>query len=234
MKQHKWTDAENDFLRNAVKRHCLWRELHAELLELFDVDVTVNAVKTHCVHNGLTLGVPNKYSAYSEPEAEYVRNNAGKMTLQQIADGLTALTGRKCSKTAVGHYINDKLGIVPSGVHGNLADWEKPYNTKQKKTERKDLYGGYTYVKTDDVREWKSKQRVEYEKVHGNIAPGNIVVFLNRDRTDFRPENLYCTDRRIHGMMCINGWYSTDSRLTLTALRWCEHHFAIKKFMEGF
>lgn len=228
-KQHKWTAEENEFLIEAVKQHSSWNELYADMQIIFNVDFSENALKCHCIQKGWKLGLPNKYSPYSQAEKEYVLENIGKKTLQEIANGLERLSGRKSTKSAVGHYVADTLGLNPSGVHGNLSAWELPYNTKEAGVERTNSFDGYTYIKGNGIREWKAKHQVEWEKANGRLPDGCMVIFLNRDKTDFSPENLYCVSRKVHAVMCSNGWYSEHPELTLAAIKWCELHYAIKE-----
>ena len=226
MSIHKWSDAENLFLRSELKRFALWSDVLSEMRERFGTDVTANAVKVHAKQLGVQLGLPNKYSAYSEEERKYITENIGKKTLQELADGLKALTGRSCTKTAIGHFINDSLGIVPSGIHGNLSAWEQPYNTAELGKQRTNAFDGYTYIKTVDG--WKAKHQVVWEDANGELPKGGLIVFLNNDKTDFSIENLYCGDRKIHAVMCRNGWYTESREHTLTAIKWCELFYAIK------
>lgn len=104
-------------------------------------------------------------------------------------------------------------------------------------------FGGHVIVKTDNKRayttegylvrnaitrkNWRRKCELVYEQSHGEIPKGGIVVFLNQNKFDFRPENLYCISRKIHAMMCKNRWYVEDGDLTLTAIKWCEHKCAL-------
>lgn len=99
-------------------------------------------------------------------------------------------------------------------------------------------HNGFTFVKVTDKHlgnfydNWELKQRVLWKQRHGDIPPNHMIVFLNRDHTDFSEENLFCVSSAINAIMVRNGWYSTDRDITLTAIKWCELHFAIKKGTE--
>ena len=96
------------------------------------------------------------------------------------------------------------------------------------------IYNGFTFVKVTDENlgnfydNWELKQRVLWKQWHGEIPPKHQIIFLNRDRTDFSEENLFCISSAINAIMIKNGWYSTDREITLTAIKWCELHFALK------
>ena len=50
---------------------------------------------------------------------------------------------------------------------------------------------GYVWVKIADPNKWVQKQRAVWMEHHGEIPKGYNVQFRNKDRMDFRIENLY-------------------------------------------
>lgn len=64
----------------------------------------------------------------------------------------------------------------------------KPVNTKKPGDERVDVEG-YTYVKIAD-RDWRLKQRLIWEQVHGPIPPDSNVIFKDKNITNFDINNL--------------------------------------------
>ena len=101
------------------------------------------------------------------------------------------------------------------------------------------IYNGFTFVKVTDKHlgnfydNWELKQRVLWRQRHGEIPAKHQIIFLNRDRTDFSDENLFCISAAINAIMIKNGWYSTNREITLTAIKWCELHFALKERNEN-
>lgn len=99
---------------------------------------------------------------------------------------------------------------------------------------------GYIFVKYNNIRHngrvsyqdmkenWIPKQRYVYEQHHGSIPEGYIVVFLDNDKKNFSPENLYAIPRRINAMMNQNKWFTSKRENTLTAIKLCELMCAIK------
>lgn len=75
---------------------------------------------------------------------------------------------------------------------------------------------------------WRPKKQVVWERHHGPVPEGMMLVHLNKDRQDCSIENLYLTTRKINFMMAKNGWYSPNRELTLAALKWCELFYALK------
>lgn len=54
---------------------------------------------------------------------------------------------------------------------------------------------GYIWVKIADPDKWVQKQRAVWMQHHGEIPKGYNVQFRNKDRTDFRIDNLYIISR---------------------------------------
>lgn len=82
-----------------------------------------------------------------------------------------------------------------------------PHNAKQVGDERVDT-DGYTFVKVVDRPSrqdcndnWVSKQRLIWEKEHGPIPPGCMVIFLDGDRTNFSPDNLAIETQAEHAVI---------------------------------
>lgn len=82
----------------------------------------------------------------------------------------------------------------------------------------------------DQLREnWVQKHRLVWESVHGKIPKGKLIIFLDGDRSNFDPDNLYCIDRKLTTVMIRNNWFTTDRGHTLTAIKWCELFYARKE-----
>ena len=73
------------------------------------------------------------------------------------------------------------------------------------------------------------KNRYIYEQHYGPIPKGYMIVSLVNDRNNFEPQNLYATTRAVNMMMCQNKWYTESRENTLTAIKYCELQFALKK-----
>lgn len=57
---------------------------------------------------------------------------------------------------------------------------------------------GYIKIKVEGERKLVHKHRWVWEQVHGKIPKGNIVIFLNGDKTDCRIENLKLISRKLN------------------------------------
>ena len=61
---------------------------------------------------------------------------------------------------------------------------------------------------------WVQKQRVVYEKHYGKIPQGYVVIFLDRNRENFDPENLAAIKRSELARLNKQGLIYDDSNLT--------------------
>ena len=91
-----------------------------------------------------------------------------------------------------------------------------------------------TMVKVADTGEWwtdwRPKQYVVWEKAHGKIPDGHMIVFLDGNTTNCDLENLACIPKRHNGMM--NKLFrneSKDPKLRAAKIEWCKLYDAIKE-----
>ena len=75
---------------------------------------------------------------------------------------------------------------------------------------------------------WIPIQKKIWQDHYGEVPEGKMVIFLDGDRENLDIENLYCIDRRISAIMAANKWYTNSRDHTLTAIKWCELHYAMK------
>lgn len=65
---------------------------------------------------------------------------------------------------------------------------------------------------------------------HNGAKPEDgLIIFLDKDKTNFSPENLYCVDRKINFMLSKNKWHSTNPDLTLAAIKYAELFYKLKE-----
>lgn len=79
-------------------------------------------------------------------------------------------------------------------------------------------------------KQWKLKQNLVWEQTHGKILPWrHIVVFLDGDRTNYDPDNLYAVSLAVAGS--VEKWklHSEHPDIYKTALRYGELYFAMIK-----
>lgn len=94
-----------------------------------------------------------------------------------------------------------------------------PANTDPVGTE-KVLADGYVWVKIADhpkakkTDNWKQKQRLIWEQLHGPLPDNVKVIFLDGNNRNFDPDNLAPVTNREHLEMNRNGFRTSDPELT--------------------
>ena len=169
---------------------------------------------------------------FSADEDAWLLENAPHLSRKETARLFNELFDDNRTEDVLKVHCNRELGIKRTKATITNSKHTR-YDTKPIGAET--IYNGFTFVKVTDKHlrnffdNWKLKQRVLWKQWHGEIPPKHQIIFLNRDRTDFSEENLFCVSPAINAIMVRNGWYSTDRDITLTAIKWCELHFALKE-----
>lgn len=104
----------------------------------------------------------------------------------------------------------DEMGYTPEQRErmrvGQFKKGQLPHNASQPiGSERVDIKDGYVYVKVAERKidprsahdNWKPKHHLVYERAHGAIPEGCNIVFADRDRRNFAPENLVAVPRKL-------------------------------------
>lgn len=76
---------------------------------------------------------------------------------------------------------------------------------------------------------WLPIQKKVWQDHYGDVPDGKMVIFLDGNRQNLDINNLYCIDRKISVVMAKNRWYTDNKDNTLTAIKWCELHYALKE-----
>ncbi len=181
--------------------------------------------------------------AYTPEEDAWLRENYDEYTWPELTRLFNERFDRNV-KSVCDHALK-VLGLHKSFNRGNCVKGERRCkNTLPVGSERR-FNGNDVYVKVaDDVNDckdrkmpskhqdpnWKRKDYIVWESA-GNRLPkdsGEMLIHLNRDKSDCNIENLYLTTRKINFMMVKNGWYSENREQTLAAIKCCELFYAIK------
>jgi hypothetical protein len=130
--------------------------------------------------------------------------------------------GRDCRfRPGLVPHNKGKTGRCPAGSEkGWFKPGNRPWDYKPVGTER--VNGdGYIDVRIRNPsgkpwKNWKAKHRIIWEKAHGKIPRGHIVIFADGDKRNFAPDNLLLASRREHGVMNRCGLRSAHGELTKT------------------
>lgn len=92
------------------------------------------------------------------------------------------------------------------------------------------IIGGYRYIKVRKssggfFKDWEREICIVYKSVHGDIPKGYMVVTLNGDKLDARPENLALISKKVAARMA-NGhgksFWANSTDITKAGIAVCE------------
>lgn len=92
-------------------------------------------------------------------------------------------------------------GVVTGGKSTQFKKGHVPENHKPVGSERIDV-DGYINIKTKEPSIWELKHRVVYEKHHGPIPEGMVILFLDQNRQNCNIDNLTLISK--HQRLIIN------------------------------
>ena len=181
-----------------------------------------------------TLRVAHKWS---DEEKDYLREITSGRHYKEIVELMNAKFEYEFNlgqiKGAIARYkLNTGFtGYFPKGnipfnkgtkgiMKANKTSYKKgniPQSYKPVGTERitKD---GYTEIKVKDPNVWKLKQRLIYEEHYGEIPKGYVVMFLDRDKSNFDINNLILISRNQLRTLNQNDLIKDDPELTKSGI----------------
>ena len=181
-----------------------------------------------------TLRVAHKWS---DEEKDYLREITSGRHYKEIVELMNAKFEYEFNlgqiKGAIARYkLNTGFtGYFPKGnipfnkgtkgiMKANKTSYKKgniPQSYKPVGTERitKD---GYTEIKVKDPNVWKLKQRLIYEEHYGEIPKGYVVMFLDRDKSNFDINNLILISRKQLRTLNQNDLIKDDPELTKSGI----------------
>ena len=116
---------------------------------------------------------------------------------------------------------------------GSYKAGHTPLNKRPIGSERKTA-DGYTEIKVGEPGRWELKHRVLYEQYHNvKLGKEQIVIFLNRDKTDFSKENLVVIDRKTQIYLNKEGLMTDDKEINRTSIKIAELYKTIYEKQGG-
>jgi len=143
-----------------------------------------------------------------------------KFNLNKTENAIRAVRIRNGIKTGLDGRF--KKGQTPwnKGLKGymgpNKTSFKKgevPANYRPIGSERVSM-DGYTEVKIKDPNVWELKHRLIWEKHHGPIPDGHVVIFGDGDKTNFDIDNLILVSREQLLQLNRHGLIKNDTELT--------------------
>jgi hypothetical protein len=105
------------------------------------------------------------------------------------------------------------LGSPNMNKKGSFKPGHKNYNELPVGTEVKDV-DGYVRVKVRNPNTWKRKHIIIWEKAHGKVPKGHIIIFADRNKLNMDLDNLLMVSRGELSVMNRFGLISTSKDLT--------------------
>lgn len=115
-----------------------------------------------------------------------------------LNEGLSPLESSKALSNEFGREF--KRSEIYSAIRRYIRTGLRPAYAGEGGCNRKPIgtesiaHGEYLSLKVGDG-EWEFKHRALYKQYYGEIPEGYVVVFANKDRTDFSKENLIAVDK---------------------------------------
>jgi hypothetical protein len=154
---------------------------------------------------------------YAPEEIQFIRENIAGRSYADMTDLFNkhfGLWGKK--KLSFGQMkgtlIRRKMGNGLSGyfLPGCASANRKPVGTECTGG------GGYVVIKTADPSVWKYKHVVIWEKAHGPLPKGYVIMFADGNKSNLRLSNLLIASRKVLGVMNRCGLIFPQKDLTKT------------------
>lgn len=145
---------------------------------------------------------------------EYLKENTKGRSVKELQEMIKTELGEEISISYIRHLKN-KYNIK-SGPIATFKKGHTPLRYAPIGSERKD--GQHILVKVAEPSVWKTKQRVVYEREHGEIPEGYIVIFADRNKRNYDPENLILVSKSEALIMNDNHLYKEEAELTKTGV----------------
>ena len=224
--KHRYTAEEKEWLKENHSKFPTVKILTESFNNRFNCKVSISAVRQQCVNYlGIAFGDPQV--DWSEEENEFILQNYGSYTFQELSQMIFDKFGRKVTWYGVRSHCYKTLGLKLDDPGKFAFRWkQEPVGTEK-------VFEGYTWVKVynepgkrgshDAYRNnWKMKHQIIWEQHHGPIPEGCQVIFLDRDRSNLNIENLYCIDKQALGYLTGNKMWRKYKSLLPVAIKWAE------------
>lgn len=200
-KKINWTDEQKQFLSD--NRNVRRKELLEQFNQKFDKNICLSAFK----------GFMQRHNIFSD--------NNGRFKNGDVAWN-AGITG----EDYFAHYDREK-------VQENCKKMHEANRTAILGEEK--IINGVPYVRVVAGRRtksrneaWERKRLVVWRLAYGAVPKGHLIIHLDGDRMNCELSNLVCMPKKYMTLLSKNQWFTKDKRITESAIKWCELHFALK------
>lgn len=181
-----------------------------------------------------------KKHRYSSEEKQFIRENLRKYdSYTDFCKVFNAHFGTNVTRSQLSDLCTKRLGFP---IAKNKTKFQKGHRDKELHigTIRK-TQNGSAYIKVKNTLshfsgyrepDWVPLQKKIWEDAYGTVPSGNMVCFLDCNRENYNLENLYCIDRKVSAILATNGWWSTNTDITLAGIKYAELLIALKEMKE--
>ncbi|PEE20761.1 HNH endonuclease [Bacillus toyonensis] len=185
---------------------------------------------------------------YTSKQKEFIENNVVGRTSDELTEmfnahfNLELTVGQirgfkkrfklKCGintrfqKGRVAHN-KGKKGLGGGGAT-RFKKGNKPHNYKPVGTERVNV-DGYVEIKIAAPNKWRGKHLVVWEEANGPVPKGHAVIFGDRNRLNFKLNNLILVSKKQLFIMNTNNLIQHDADLTRVGVVIADIHQTIRK-----
>lgn len=173
---------------------------------------------------------------YTEAQANFIKENVkgtGTKELTEIFNNYFGLNIKDTSirafkknhKLKSGVNCEFKKGHISHNKGTHIGGWEpthfkkgsKPHNYLPVGSER--INGdGYLDIKVTEPNKWRGKHILVWEKINGPLQKGYCIIFGDKDRRNFEPNNLILVSRQQLQILNMNKLIQNDANLTKTGV----------------
>ena len=236
MARRHYTNEEKEYLREIVPGH-----RYREIAELFNAKfpeaININQVEVFIRNNNLNTGRKKMPHIFTEEEKAYMREIAPGHSQEEIAELFNAKFQDAIDINQVGRFIRKfklytgRIGRFPKGYDSRYRLQKGCHigkETEFKKGAMPPRYmpvgstrvnsDGYTLIKIEDPKKWRSLHVYEWEKVNGPVPKGSVVIFGDGNKQNFAIDNLILVKQSELAVLNRRHLISTSTELTKTSV----------------
>lgn len=173
---------------------------------------------------------------FTHEQIEWVRSNIQFMSTRECANAFSEEFSEPLGQTQL-RRLMDRNGIsaraqpnghVPVGTE-RYSDYYKCMMVKVADSKVAGIGRGDKEFRKIRNSSWRLKQNVVWEQAHGvQLPPHHVVIFLDRNRDNYDPNNLFAVPLNVAGTITKMRMDSEDPDIYKTALIWGELYFSLK------
>lgn len=235
-----FTEEQNKWLEQNVPGHTARQTINA-FNQKFHTNMTLTQIQSWRKNHHVPCGVKwngdtneEGYKIFPIGMEEYMREISPGRISDEITDLVNEHFGtnlkvsqirsfKKRFKIRSGYDSRLKKGVKnacvfrvcdhPNSLRKRFEKGHVPVNKMKVGSER--LVEGYVYIKVGEPNKWARKARLVWEETHGEkLTKDKIITYLDGNKQNLDPENLYAIPKNLHSTMNRKNRRSSDPEVT--------------------